>query len=169
MLKHTINEIIGILEGCQYRLRTGDLIDNHGTMEYFLANNYTATDVDRLIYSVENEIEQKLKIRFFEKPSYTDELTIDERGLTETLRESIKYTKEQALERDLTSISAIMRLRKLQSSIYIESCKALFITTNYNLAEVTKRYFLKEENNRIIPPVLPAYILTNLLWLKNLL
>ncbi|MCJ8013378.1 hypothetical protein MUG84_16740 [Paenibacillus sp. KQZ6P-2] len=166
--KHTINEIIGILEGCQYRLRTGNLVDNHGTMEYFLANKYTATDIDRLIYSVENEIEQRLKIRVFEKPSYIEEFNIDERGLTETLRGSIRYTKEQALERDVTSIAAIMRLRKLQSSIYIENCKALFITTNHSLAEITKRYFFKEsDNNRIIPPVLPAYILTNLLWLKN--
>lgn len=166
--KHTINEIIGVLEGCQYRLRTGNLVDNHGTMEYFLANKYTATDIDRLIYGVENEIEQKLKIRVFEKPSYIDEFNIDERGLSETLRESIRYTKEQALERDVTSISAIMRLRKTRSSIYIENCQALFITTNHSLAEVTKRYFFREsDNNRIIPPVLPAYILTNLLWLKN--
>lgn len=170
--KHTVHEIIGILDGCKNRLSNGQLlVDNHGTLDHFVKMRYTPSDVERIIFGLENEIEKKLKIRIVEKPPYDggyQGYNIDEQGLKLKLLEEIRYNNEAALTKDIDSVSAIMRLRKLNSSIFIENCKAVFITTNRSLAEVTKKFFsFGNQNSRIVPPVLSDYVLTNLLWLKS--
>src|SRR5690606_26843908 len=103
-----------------------------------------------------------LQIKIVEKPPYDGSFrhhNLDEGLLESRLKQSINYKNISAVERDVASISAIMRLRKSQTSYFIESCQALFITTNRELFNVTRQLFCG--NNRIIPPVLPHYILTN--------
>lgn len=170
--RHTVQEIIGILDSYQRRLQQGYIgVDSHGTMEHFLNMKYTSSDVERIIYGIENEIEKKLRISIVDKPPYDGSFkvhNIDEQGLSNVLEEKMLYKNKAALYRDVESISAIMRLRKSRFSMFVENCNAIFVTTNKSLAEISKRYLFPEyHSNRIIPPAIPDFVLTNLLWLKN--
>jgi len=77
------------------------------------------------------------------------------------------YKNPKALDRDVDSISAIMRLREEKYYPAIEECKALFVTTNYDLARISRQFYYKESDFHTVCPCLTDGVLTNLLWLKK--
>lgn len=166
VFRHNIEEITGILEGCKNNLAKGKL-DFHGTVSNFLDKGYTESDVDRIIYALEDEVEEKLRIKIKENASFDEhKYVISEKDLEEHLKSNMKYTRQTALDRDIQSISAIMRLRKNEKYLKLEKCRAIFVTTNTSLVRNTTKFFLDEEVPRYIPPVLHDSVLTNLVWLK---
>jgi hypothetical protein len=167
VFRHNIDEIIGILEWCKNNLTSGHP-DFHGTISHFLNSGYTPNDIERIIYSVEKEIEEKLRIKPVETVGFDEhKYVISEEELTRTLEKNMKYPRKNALERDVQSVAAIQRIRKDKKSFHVENCRAVFITTNYSLSHSVKEYFFNEEMPKLIPPVLHDSIITNLVWLKN--
>lgn len=67
----------------------------------------------------------------------------------------------------MDSVHAVVRLRKGHKSTSVETSRALFITNNDRLSNLTRKYFKREYNGSYIPPVLTDYTLTTLLWVKN--
>ncbi|MED4534178.1 cell envelope integrity protein TolA [Metabacillus fastidiosus] len=167
VFRHNIEEIIGIIEWCKNNLTSG-ASDFHGTIAYFNSMGYGPSEVERFIYALEGEIEEKLKIKIVDQVDFEDhQFVIDEAGFTEQLKNNMKYTRINALERDVQSVSAIMRLRKGKQPLHVESSRAVFITSNFTLAHQAKTFFMDEDIPRLIPPVLHDSIMTNLVWLKN--
>jgi hypothetical protein len=167
VFRHNIEEIIGILEWCKKNLTSG-APDFHGTISHFNSMGYGPSEIERLIYALEGEIEGKLKLKIINQVNFDDhQFVIDEAGLTEQLKNNMKYTRINALERDVQSVSAIMRLRRGKQSLHVESSRAVFITSNFTLANLVKNFFLNEDVSRLIPPVLHDTVITNLVWLKN--
>lgn len=165
--RHNVDEIIGILEWCKKNLATSHA-DIHGTISNFIEKGYNSSDIERIIYTIDEEIQEKLNIRIFEEPPFDKhEFIISEDELTTHLSSKIKYLRKNALEKDVQSTSAIMRLRKGKKSFHIEDSRALFVTTNYNFAQSVRGFFFNEELPKIIPPVLHDSVITNLVWLKN--
>jgi transposase-like protein len=165
--RHNVDEIIGILEWNKNML-TSLKPDIHGTINYFIEKGYGKSEIERIIYGLDNEIKEKLNIKIIEEVSYSEhEFVISESDLEQFLASKIKYPRPNALEKDLKSISSIMRLRRGKKSLHIEDCRALFVTTNYNLSISVRDYFFNEELPKLIPPVLHDSVITNLVWLKN--
>jgi hypothetical protein len=167
VFRHNIEEIVGILEWCKNNLTTSTS-DHHGTISHFITNGYNTNDIDRIIDALENEIEEKLKIMIVETTGFDEyKYIISESELEQTLQAHINYPRKNALERDIQSVSAIARLRKDIKSTHVESCRAVFITTNPSLAQTVRNFFYNEEMPRAISPVLHDSTITNLVWLKN--
>ncbi|MEI4827983.1 hypothetical protein WAX78_00645 [Bacillus sp. FJAT-53711] len=165
--RHNVDEIIGILEWCKNNL-TASHADIHGTISNFLGKGYSSSDVERIIYNIDEEIQGNLKIKIIEEPPFDKhEFVISEEELTTFLSSRVKYLRENALAKDVQSTSAIMRLRRGKKSFHIEDSRAFFVTTNYNFAQSVHEFFFNEELPKLIPPVLHDSVITNLVWLKN--
>ncbi|MBU0940245.1 MAG: hypothetical protein KKD36_02295 [Bacteroidetes bacterium] len=167
VFRHNIEEIGGILEGCKNNLAKGKL-DFHGTVSNFLDKGYSESDIDRIIYALEDEVEKgSLKFKIQENVLFDNhKYVIAEKDLEEQLKSNMRYTRQAALDKDVQSVSAIMRLRKGEKSLKIEKSRAIFVTTNNSLVTNVTKFFLNEEMPRYIPPVLHDSIITNLVWLK---
>lgn len=163
---HTVAEITGVLESCSHRIQRGELTDVFGTIEYFIERNYSDSDIQVLINRLRTSLES-LRVTVHDKPPYEPKYVIDEDALGKALEEEINYRNQQARDRDIDSISAIMRLRHITDYNFIEDCRALFITTNKAVARVSRTFFHSHTQNAFIPPCITDYSLTNLLWLKR--
>lgn len=167
IFQHSVEEIKDILHGCILKLEKG-INDNFGTIEYFLQKNYDKADILRLIYGLENEITQRLRVKIVEKPDFSQkEYNIDEKMFSDFLKENMRYKFSNSLDRDVDSVHSIVRLRKGYRSTSVETSRALFITNNERLSNQTRKYFRQQYNGNFIPPVLTDYALTTLLWVKN--
>ncbi|MFC1905625.1 hypothetical protein ACFLXL_02315 [Chloroflexota bacterium] len=169
--KHTFEETKGIIDGLSRHISKGKPTDEKGasipSIEYFLSQGYTASDIELLSVQLEKNL-TGLRIKVVDKPPYIPEYTIDEKNLDETFK-SIPYGGHRELprQRDVDSISAIMRLRLGQGYTFIEDCKAIFITTNTVLAKICREHFCSSLASAGISPCLTDYTVTNLLWLKK--
>ncbi|ARK26382.1 hypothetical protein SporoP37_16515 (plasmid) [Sporosarcina sp. P37] len=164
---HNIDEARGILEFCQRNINNPGM-DSHGTISNFIEKGLDDSDIDELIFDLETSISEKLKLDIVNEVPYRDHaFVIDEFEITNHLNDRIKYKSKRALERDVESVSAICRLRRGNRTVYIEQCKALFVTTNYHLAKYTREYFSDENEPKIITPIIHDSLLMNLVWLKN--
>ena len=163
---HTVTEMRGILDSVAHIVESdqnayGPAI---GTVEYFLSKGYKSSDIELSKVSLERDL-QRLRINIVDKPGYQDhELVIDEKRLDEALKE-IGFTREPARQRDVDSVSAIIRLRHGKEYYHLEECRAVFTTTNSDLSRVCNTQLCSSAD--CVPPCLTDYSLTNFLWLKK--
>jgi len=177
--QHTLDESRGILEACMRKIANNDLKDVHGaTMMYFLSERLTASDILTLLENLEKEA-NKLGIIVVKKPDYKEhDYVINEAELSQYLNQSSEtafrpyfrqevYRNPAALQRDVDSISAIMRLRRSILPFYYEDCSAIFITTNKHLNRISRNLFYKDAQSDIVPPCQTDQAFTNIIWLKQ--
>lgn len=168
---HTIEEIKSVLNSCLRKLEKGEF-DRFGTVEYFINKNYSRSEILTIIHALENDIEEKLKIKIVDKPDYSDQslykYNIDEVEYGDYIRSHIQYTFESSLSKDLDSLNAIYKLRKGEFSDTIESSKAIFVTNNNKLVNVIKNKFISDFHKpEYTPPFISDYVLATLQWIKN--
>ncbi len=166
--RHTLDEIRNIIDSLAQRISKGQKIEAYGqsipTVEYFLSEGFTASDLELLLVRLQKDLEA-LRIRIVEKPEYEKEYVIDEKGLDDAFK-SIGH-RDRARQRDVDSISAILRLRKGRDYSLLEDCRAVFITSNTALAKECAHYFCATDKRDVVSPCLTDYTLTNILWLKK--
>ena len=167
--KHTIDEIRGILFACAKRIGAGQKDDLYGpSLEYFITNELSESDILFLSTKVEEDL-AKLNILCEDTPPYDSDkykFQIDESKLSDVLEGAIVYRRDQPLQRDIHSISAVMRLRNGQTYYSVEECPAIFVTMNSKLAEASRDFFYQGAPSEAIPPCITDYTLTNIIWLK---
>jgi hypothetical protein len=134
---HTVDEIIGILDACARRIKSGQRSDSFGTVDYFIEKQYTDSDIHLIINNLKKNL-NSLRVQIEEKPPYVFKYNIDEAAFGKALENEIHYQNTEARNRDVDSISAVMRLRRQLKYYVVEDCCALFITTNSNLAKVSR-------------------------------
>lgn len=162
----TADEIIGILESCKRRIASRkNLYDSYGTIEHFLQNNTSPTDIHMYILELEKNL-RKLNISVVETPPYKERYSINEKKLREMFS-TISYNNEDAREHDIKAISAIIRLRHGDYTNQIENCRALFVSTNVTLGRIANRFFSEEYSKTAVAPVMLDHELTYRLWLKK--
>jgi hypothetical protein len=166
--QHTLDEIRGVLDACAARIRRGQLRDAFGpTIEYFITQGLNSTDVDLLAARVPQRLALH-GITVEDKPPYDEQLfVIDETGLEAHLQKNVGYHNRHALQHDVDCMSAIARVRRGRDSFSVETCGALFVTTNAELARATRSFFQAEAPPGAIALCISDYALGNLLWLKN--
>lgn len=165
--RHTIDEAIGILTACAYKVDSKNRAKAYGpSIDYFIENGKSKSDIMLMINTIEDDL-SRLNIKIEDVPQYNNRCYIDEEGLKESLKENIQYSNDEALERDIKSISAITRLRSGRTTIKIEESRAIFVTTNFKLVKEVNSYLNIDEELTGIMPIISDYALTNLLWLKK--
>jgi len=171
IFEHTLHEIRGILDAAALSLRSRQgLRYGYGrTVQYLIDAGYSASDVELAIARLEKSL-RTLHIEVKPRPAYTLPLGIDEAKLRSILQEHVGYHREDALTHDVDSLTAVHRLRKGHSYPHIESCNAIFITTNQSLGRGSARFFREEyEDYRdsAVPHCLLDHVFTTMVWLKN--
>lgn len=166
-LSITLEEIRGILDACASVVRRGQTATAYGpTMEYFIQKGYSSSDIDLL----SARLPEKLKFMWIlvdEPPPYEPAFVIDERGFEEHLKKEIGYRNRDALIHDVNCVAAVARLRRGKESHAVETSRALFVTTNGELAKQARRFFQRDALLGAVPLCLTDHSLGNLLWLKN--
>lgn len=165
--KHNYEEIEYILE---------EFIRNYGkitekTLENLIIKKYSKTSVQNVLNSLDT-LFSNLGIEVVDVPEYNKSqyaYIIDEQKLAENLLNVYKDKKTSAkkIEKDVKSISAIMRLREGKQFRKLEECNAIFVTTNKEIRNETNK-LLNLNSTFKISPVISDIDLTAIAWLKSL-
>jgi hypothetical protein len=168
--QHTFDEIYGILDAASRALRdpSRHRTTSFESLEFFLAGNLRPSDVELLIGSLETKL-RGLGVLVMPSPKYTPELGVDEPKLATYLREEVHYRSEEALSHDLDSLTGIYRLRRGKSVPRIETCGAIFVTSNGSLVRASNRFFWEEDGQAsgCIPVSILDHVFTTIVWLKK--
>lgn len=100
-------------------------------------------------------------------PEYKVAYQIDEKILETSLDEDIRYHNPRALLNDINSIRSVYALRAGKEPASLEDCLAVLVTTNAKLARVAYHYGQDLEGSRQVSPVITAFSLANIAWLKQ--
>lgn len=168
VFEHTFDEILGVLHAAAHALRAqpGAWIGYGPVIEYCLTSGRTASDLELLIANLRQRLQAR-HVHIAPKPAVTVELSVDERQLEELLRNEVRYRSEDALRHDWESLTAVYRLRRGRRPRDIESCGALFVTTNEALARASTQALATSEEDAGIPLCLLDTVLATLAWLKK--
>lgn len=165
---HTLNEVHRILDSAAKALRSDAGLRHAygGTLEHLVDANYTASDVEMLIAKLPQSI-RALHITAEPKPPHTDPLGLNETKLERVLQTAVGYRRQDALLHDLDALTAIHRLRKGRAHRHVESCEAIFVTTNLSLARASASFFTEEYEDVTVPLCILDSLLVTLIWLKR--
>src|ERR1041385_39857 len=163
----TYREVRGILDACAARLRENRLRDAYGpTIEWFIESGRSASDIELMGARLPEKL-RTLGITVEEPPTREREFQVDEKGFEAALQNAIHYRNPRAREHDVDCISAVAQLRRGRHSHEVESCGALFVTSNFVLAKVARQFFQADAPEGAAALAITDYALGNLLWLKN--
>jgi len=179
IFRHTIDEIKNNLNYCQF------WIDNpkydpslaNPILRYFRQENYTQSDIDRIIINLEDKLKRhKMKIKDAPTPNEYQNFQIDVEKLyqyiTDLYKENIPSyelaKKELVIRRDIKSINAISKYRRGKYPTSINNTGSIFVTTNSSLAYVNKKFEKSQaEFKNIIPSCVTDVFLGTLVWIQS--
>lgn len=166
--RQTYNEIHKILYATAIALRQnrqlrfkrpGDVFD------YFMRANYSASDVEVELAKLEENL-NSVGIFVEENPEYVEAYSIQELMLSDEIEKEIPNQSEESRKHDIDCLAAIHRLRLGKPQSYLESCVAIFITTNSGIARASTRFFNTEYGVSNAPVCMADQVFTTLIWLK---
>lgn len=166
---HTYREMLGVLDAVAGALQRIDkLRDAYGeVLGYFVEKRRSASDIEFIISQLPKVL-KGFHIEIEQKPLHQRQMSVDEERLESILKEEVRYIRQEALNHDLDALTAIHHLRKGRIVWPIESCEAIFITTNESLARAGVRFFMDVfANNMSIPLCMHHHSFTTIVWLKN--
>ena len=171
VFEHTVDEVRGVLDAAAAALRspTGLRRAHGSTIQYLVDSRYTAGDVELIIARLEKSL-HALHIEVKPKPAYKLPLGIDEERLEAILQEEVRYQRPEARRYDVDSVAAVHRLRRGQPQARLESCVALFVTTNSALMRGSGRFFREQGDgyhDYLVPHLMLDRVLTTIVWLKK--
>ncbi|MFI5004299.1 MAG: hypothetical protein ACHQE6_04725 [Solirubrobacterales bacterium] len=167
IFEHTVREIEGILDTAARLLKTRSSEPYEGSvLEYFLKMGINSADAERLIASLPTRLE-RAEIEVVAPPPHSRSLGLDERRLASVLRDAIPHQREEARQHDVDSLTAIHRLRSGRPYRRLESCPAIFVTTNATLVSASAAYFHEAHRDQSIPICIHDHAMTTLAWLKD--
>lgn len=149
---------------------------NGQILESLIEDGYTSIEIDSEIRNLEGHLKQ-LGIDVAPETQYTNangeliqnrDAYIDYVGLKNHLiRQIPQYGKHpKMLENDASAIGAIMVKRAGVAYSDIESCNAIFVTTNYTLVRQGNQFLHYPPYSMHIAPIISDTDLTTILWIK---
>lgn len=167
IFEHTLRGVEGILDTAARLLRTKSSEPyERSVLEYFLRTKTTSVDAERLIAALPARLEQA-EIEVVSPPPRSRSLSVNERRLASVLRDAIPYPQEEALQHDVSSLTAIHRLRSGRSYSRLESCPAIFVTTSTALTRASATFFHEDHRHQTIPICIHDHAMTTIAWLKD--
>jgi hypothetical protein len=164
----TLQEVLGVLNATLSLMKQGRSRDAYGdVMAYLIASGKDAGDLELMIARLPEKL-RYLRIDVADTPDYKEkQFVVDEPGFEAALQANIRYKNHGALIHDVDAISAVARIRRGRDSFVVETCRALFVTTNTDLAKVTRRFFQPEATYGSVPLCLTDQALASVLWTKG--
>jgi hypothetical protein len=89
------------------------------------------------------------------------------RALSKRLRRAMPLYPEPALETDVRALAAVHRQRKDAVPNSLPKCKAVLVTRNYPLYEVSRKFFEGREGSPVIPVCIPMSAFTTMVWVRE--
>ncbi len=169
IFEHTFYEMRGVLEGAAKWLQSSRRESFPGeTLQFFISNNFSSSDVDLIVARLESSL-NKIHIHTKSKPPHIATYGLNENDLESFLNSRINYKRREALNHDLDCLTAIHRIRKGQISRKLETCGAIFVTTNPNLARASREFFMQElgRASDAVPHCILDHVIGTLVWLKQ--
>ena len=167
--KHTVQEIRSSLQACAKiiasagaKSTTGPIVES---IEYFLENSITSSDIILISNRLEKEL-LGLRIEVKDRSPYIEKYNPNEGRINELLEHGMYYRTTQAREKDVESITAILRNNRENDYCLFEDLPSIFVTTNRTLIRIIKSFYFEEYEKDTIPPFVSEYNLTNIIWLK---
>lgn len=167
--RDTYNEIHRILHAAATQLKgrrrlmpknPGDIFDFYNSI------GATQSDVELDIAMLERSL-RMIGVTVVDRPSHVKELTIDESKLSQYIDEYMAGQTAEARKHDIDCLTAIFRLRAGRPQLCLESCIAIFVTTNVDLARASTKYFNENEQFSNAPVCMSDQVFTTLVWLKS--
>jgi hypothetical protein len=159
---HTREELAGVLESEARNIRAG--LEGEQAYGYTMNRRFRREEIEELIITIDRTL-AKLGIEVTDIPDWM--ANPDESALEEALIDGVRYSRAQQTEKDARSLAAIARLRKMRRVDSFENAKAIFVTTNLDLARASSKFFADVEGIGSIPVCLSVATLTHLAWVKR--
>jgi hypothetical protein len=174
VFSHTVSEIEGILDGIAGSLRRGTAraemqADVSGqsreTIDALVARGATAGEIEALHAELEPRL-LELGVRITETPPHPERGHISEERFDAVLDEVVGYRFRGALEKDLTSLAAVDRLRGRARPRDLSQANALFVTANPKLVQAGRQFFGEAGRGARVPHAMHETALTAQLWVR---
>ena len=166
--RNTLDELHGIFFAALSQLNQyGRLNPNKPSDVFDYINQHSITSSDLLITM--NSLEEKLKekgIFIEEKPEIIDAFSINETALSEKLAGVFERQSDKARAHDIDCLQAVFQLREGRKQDYLDRCKAIFITTNAQLARSSTLFFNEQYGHSNASVCMADHVFTSLVWMK---
>ena len=166
VFEHTLNEMQESIYAVAERLGTkayGPLVN------WSIENSKDSSDLLEIADSLSENLAE-IGINVVDRPRIREELTLDENKLDWQIESEVKQDNQTARLRDIDSLTSIFRLREGEPKKTLESCDALFVTTNKSLSRASDKYFrehFKSEGQKNIAQIcMTDVVLASRLWVK---
>lgn len=180
VFRHNYNEFLQIAENCINWIESNYYDPNKAsrTLQFFKDEGYSAADIQLFISQIPDILKKnRIEIVNTPDPNLAQEYQISREDLKRIILEtynSYGYSfdleeKEDTLERDITSIENIYKLRKGTASTSLNNTSHVFVTTNAGLAYASTKF----ERNEIkrgyftIPPALTDTFVGTVVWVQE--
>jgi hypothetical protein len=167
--RDTYNEFHRILHAASSQLRGGRRLIARAPgdiFDYYNSIGATQSDVELDIAMLEQSL-NKIGIRVVDRPEHVEALTVDEAKLSQYIQDILPGQTVDARQHDIDCLTSIFRLRAGRAQPYLESCVAIFVTTNVQLARASARFFNENEGVSNAPVCMADQVFTTLVWLKS--
>jgi hypothetical protein len=175
VFSHTIDEMTAILENIAASVKRG----THGYREQgslagrrreaidsVIKAGMTSGEIHALIADIENRL-LALGVHHCETPAHLEAGHIDETKFGQVLDEVVAYQSKGPLEKDLTSLAAVDRLRGATRPRDLSQARALFVTANNSLAHASKSFFHGIGRGARVPHCMTDVAITAELWVRS--
>lgn len=164
--QHNFDEIHGVLAAAAAVLRSGRSKYYGEAVEFMVSEGWTASDVEEVISTLESRLNERgVSVR--QKPDRVARYNMDEASLRSLLDANVHYSNVAALDADVDSLASIFTLRQARHPRRIEEAKAVFVTTNTNLAKGARQLYKIGEDLRGVPLSLIESQIASYLWARH--
>ncbi len=174
IFNHTKDEILKILKTCLRFINSPDYDIEKASpvLRYFKDNDYNSSDIQQFIISLDEKL-VSYNIKTMDTPSIK-EYKIDETTLKAKIKDIYEQhtapekieAKKDTIDKDITSIAAIIFLRKGTKAQNLKEAKHIFVTPNTALAYANK-LFEKNSDFNYIPACITDVFLGTAIWIQN--
>jgi hypothetical protein len=166
--EHTRRELLGVLSAALAAVSGRTRSAFYGeAVEFIVSEGWSTSDVEEEIASLEERLADR-GVAVRDRPERDARFTMDEDALSGLLNDDIRYTNPAALDADVDSLASIFVLRKGSYPARLETSRALFVTTNGNLAVVSRQlYKIGEDQMHGVPLALTESQVASYLWARN--
>lgn len=167
--RNTLDELHGIFFAALNQIdQYGRLNPNRPSdvFDYINQNSITPSDLLILMNSLEEKLNEK-GIFVEEKPEIIEAFSLDENALSEKLASVFEQQSEKARAHDIACLQAIFQLREGRKQDYLDRCKAIFITTNAQLARLSTLFFNEQYGHSNASVCMGDHVFSSLVWMKS--
>ncbi|MEH6639044.1 MAG: hypothetical protein V7717_07230 [Porticoccaceae bacterium] len=117
-----------------------------------------------------NTLEDKLKDKFVfveQRPDPVEAFVIDQTALSGKISDTFENQSDKARQHDINCLQAVFQLREGRKQQYLDRCRAIFITTNAQLARLSTHFFNEQYGPSNAAVCMGDHVFASLVWMKS--